>query len=46
MCVYVGEKLIEQIKDKTDFQQDILKLKIKTVQSVGPAIATIKFKIF
>jgi hypothetical protein len=44
LCSYVAESLSDKIKEKTNFQIQIDKIKVKVSQNVGPRIATVKLR--
>lgn len=45
LCMYVGNTLIEKIKEKNNLEQSLKKIKVKVSQNIGPRVATMKFII-
>lgn len=45
LCAYVGNTLIEKIKEKSSIEQSLRKIKVKVSQNIGPRTAAMRFVI-
>ena len=45
ICMYTGKLLIKNIKEKTNIQESISKIKLKIFQNIGNKISVMKFKL-
>lgn len=45
LCSYIAESLSDEIKEKTTFQTQIDKIKVKVSQNIGPKVATAKLRL-